>query len=37
MTPYFDTCVVPLTEIENTRNADLGEGVMISPFWEYCI
>lgn len=33
MTPYFDTCVVvPLTEIENTRNADLGEGVMICPF-----
>lgn len=25
MTPSFDACVVPLTEIENTGNANLGE------------
>lgn len=25
MSLYFDACVVPLTEIENTGNANLGE------------
>lgn len=34
MTPYIGVCVVPLTEIENTRNVDLGEKV-INPVWEY--
>lgn len=37
MNPYFRACVVPLTEIENTGNADLENKKLISTVLEYCI